>query len=259
MNSKFSDIKSISVFRLALAVGFAFLCFSSIGVAGPPYITDDPEPVEYRHWEFYLASLSTHDPDGWSGTAPHAEINYGAAPNLQLHVIAPFSFSAPKNGVFRYGYGDTELGAKYRFIQETGLRPQVGEFVLFEVPTGDSNRGLGSGHLQVFLPIWLQKSFGPWLMYGGGGYWMTTGVANQNWWYVGYLLQYQLRPALNVGVELFHTTPKDENSESETRFNFGAVYDFSELHHLMASAGRGIQGSNLFQSYLAYQLTIGAK
>ena len=26
--------------------------------AGPPYITDDPEPVEYQHWEFYVASLT---------------------------------------------------------------------------------------------------------------------------------------------------------------------------------------------------------
>jgi len=26
--------------------------------AGPPYITDDPEPVEYQHWEVYLASIS---------------------------------------------------------------------------------------------------------------------------------------------------------------------------------------------------------
>jgi hypothetical protein len=24
--------------------------------AGPPFLTDDPEPVEYRHWEVYVAS-----------------------------------------------------------------------------------------------------------------------------------------------------------------------------------------------------------
>ena len=23
-------------------------------LAGPPYITDDPEPVDYQHWEVYL-------------------------------------------------------------------------------------------------------------------------------------------------------------------------------------------------------------
>ena len=25
--------------------------------AGPPYITDDPEPVEYQRWEVYFASI----------------------------------------------------------------------------------------------------------------------------------------------------------------------------------------------------------
>ena len=54
-------------------------------LAGPPYVTDDPEPVEYHHWEVYLASQLAHEPGAWSGTAPHIEVNYGALPNLQLH------------------------------------------------------------------------------------------------------------------------------------------------------------------------------
>jgi hypothetical protein len=43
--------------------------------AGPPFTTDDPEPVEYRHWEIYVASQLEHDKGGWSGTSPHFEIN----------------------------------------------------------------------------------------------------------------------------------------------------------------------------------------
>jgi hypothetical protein len=23
-------------------------------LAGPPYVTDDPEPVDYKHWELYI-------------------------------------------------------------------------------------------------------------------------------------------------------------------------------------------------------------
>ena len=238
---------------------FGIFLFSAKVMAGPPYVTDDPEPVELRHWEVYGASQLLHDPDGWTGTAPHIEINYGTAPNLQLHLITPASFSAPVMGPAHYGYGDTELGAKYRFVQETNTRPQIGEFLLLELPTGDADRGLGAGHLQVFLPIWLQKTIGPWLMYGGGGYWLTTGTSNQNWWYFGYMLQYRFRPNLAIGTELFHTTSKDQNSSAETRFNVGLVYDFSEPHHLLLSAGRGIEGPNFFQSYVAYQLTIGPK
>ena len=233
------------------------LLYSSGAIAGPPYVTDDPEPVEFQHWEFYGASELAHDSIGWTGTAPHIEVNYGAAPDLQLHVIAPLSFSAPRGGPFQYGYGDTELGVKYRFVRETASRPQIGEFILLEVPSGDTNRGLGAGHLQVFLPIWIQKRLGRWLMYGGGGYWLMTGTQSQHWWNFGYVLQYQIRKNLALGAEMFHITPKDLNTSAETRFNIGMVYDFSELQHLLLSAGKGIEGPNLFQSYVAYQLTIG--
>src|SRR5512140_847922 len=70
--------------------------------AGPPYVTDDPEPVEYRHWEIYLASLLARDAGAWSGTAPHVEVNYGAAPNLQLHTILPMSFVRSTEGAMSY-------------------------------------------------------------------------------------------------------------------------------------------------------------
>jgi hypothetical protein len=34
--------------------------------AGPPFVTDDPEPVAYQHWELYLASQHIETADGWS-------------------------------------------------------------------------------------------------------------------------------------------------------------------------------------------------
>lgn len=226
--------------------------------AGPPYVTDDPEPVELKHWEFYAASQTAHDDSGWTGTAPHVEVNYGAAPNLQLHVIAPFAFSKPTGSPFQEGYGDTEVGAKYRFVEESDSRPQIGEFAMIELPTGDNSRGLGEGHLQVFLPIWIQKKLGQWLTYGGGGYWFEPST-KVNWWFTGFMLQRQMRDDLAIGIEFYHTTAKRADAPRETRINVGAVYDISDLHHVLLSSGRGLEGPNLFQSYLAYQLTIGPK
>jgi hypothetical protein len=225
--------------------------------AGPPFITDDPEPVEFRHWEIYLASQLTHDSGGWSGTSPHLELNYGAIPNLQLHLIAPVAFNAPSQGSRHFGYGDTELGIKYRFLQETARLPQVGVFPLVELPTGDLARGLGSGHTQVFLPLWLQKSFGPWTSYGGGGYWINPGVENRNWWFLGWLIQCQLSSRLTLGAEIFHETEKEEGGKSDTRFNVGTLFDFSPTYHLLLSAGRTIQGPSGFQAYIAFQITTG--
>jgi len=236
----------------------ALLLFVPAAVlAGPPYVTDDPEPVKYQHWEVYLASQLSHDRDSWSGTAPHVEVNYGALPNLQLHLIAPLAFVRPTHGGAQYGYADTELGGKWRFIEEGSWQPQVGTFPLLELPTGNRERNLGSGYVQAFLPLWLQKSLGPWTSYGGGGYWVNPGKGNRNWWFTGWQVQYQLLPTVTPGVEIFHSTAREESGAAATRFNVGVVLDFSDLHHLLFSVGRGLQGPNTTQVYLAYQLTYG--
>ena len=56
------------------------LSISVTAFAGPPFQTDDPEPVEYRHWEAYVASQGSFYQDATSLTAPHIEINYGIIP-----------------------------------------------------------------------------------------------------------------------------------------------------------------------------------
>jgi hypothetical protein len=243
----------------AAALVLATLFGSSPASAGPPYVTDDPEPVELHHWELYLASQSFHDRDGWTGTAPHIEVNYGAIPDLQLHVIAPLAYAVPAQGKASFGYGDTELGIKFRFVQEQKWVPMIGTFPLLEVPSGAGNRGLGNGSAQVFLPVWLQKSFGPWTTYGGVGVWIDAGDRDRHWWYFGWQVQRQICDGFTLGAEVFHTTPEEHGGEGDTRFNVGGVIDFTEVHHLLLSAGRSFQGSNLFQGYLAYQLTFGPK
>jgi outer membrane putative beta-barrel porin/alpha-amylase len=243
--------------RLTATVIFCIVAAAQLASAGPPFNTDDPEPVEYQHWEVYLASRSLHDKGGWSGTLPELEVNYGVIPNLQLHLIAPVSYVAPAHDGTRFGYGDTELGAKYRFFEETEFLPQVGAFPLVELPSGDRKRGLGTGHVEAFFPIWLQKSFEPWTTYGGGGYWVNPGKGNRNWWFIGWELQREVFPGLILGAEVFHETPSEKDGESDTRLNFGAIYDFSDSYHLLLSAGHTVQGPSGFQSYIAFQITFG--
>jgi hypothetical protein len=127
---------------------------------------------------------------------------------------------------------------------------------MFEVPTGDAARGLGTGHLHVLIPLWLQKSFGPWTSYGGGGLWVNPGVGNRNYGYFGWQVQRRLSGLATLGTEVFYTTPDRVGGGANLRFNLGLVLDFNEHHHLLLSAGRGIVGDTIFQGYLAYQLTL---
>ncbi len=231
------------------------LCVASVH-AGPPFVTDDPEPVDYQHWEFYVATMDSKYHGDWSGTAPHIEINYGAITNLQLHMIAPMAYDDPPGGPSRYGVGDLELGAKYRFVEETGHLPQIGVFPLLECPTGSARDNLGNGSWQAFLPVWLQKSWGKWTAYGGGGYGVSTFSGHNNWGFAGMVLQKQVLPNVLLGGEVFYQSELETDFPwVGTMFNLGAVIDFTDHQHLLLSAGRSLGGPIGFQCYAAYQLT----
>jgi hypothetical protein len=224
---------------------------------GPPFITDDPEPVDYRHGEFYISSMYTNNRDGKEGTLPHFEFNYGAVPDVQLHILIPLAFVHPNGGPTMYGLGDTELGVKYRFIHENETTPQVGSFPLVHLPTGDSARGLGVGHVQLFFPVWAQKSLGPWTTYGGGGYWINPGGGNKNFWQLGWLWQRDITKAITLGAEIFYFGKNMDNGRDQTGYNIGCIFNISEEHHILLSAGSDIAGDNRFSDYLGYQWTFG--
>ena len=152
----------------------------------------------------------------------------------------------------RYGLGDIELGVKYRFIDESERRPQVGTFPLLLLPTGSGSRGLGSGEVQALLPIWLQKSFGPWTTYRGGG---IRLAASERDGVAGWLLQRELARGLTLGAEAFLTVPLSQGT-GEIRINLGLVVDFTGVQHLLLSAGPAFGTQTGGQGYAAYQLTI---
>src|SRR4030042_6547615 len=73
-----NQLRSIlSIIFLSAVFWSIFVVVPKITLAGPPFVTDDPETVEYQHWEAYLAAQYKNDRDEVSSTLPHLEINYG--------------------------------------------------------------------------------------------------------------------------------------------------------------------------------------
>lgn len=160
------------------------------------------------------------------------------------------------------GLGDSEISFKYRFIQEDteGLQPQVSVFPSVELPTGNRKRGLGAGHTSLYLPLWMQKSFGPWTTYGGGGYRFNrdSGLGDKDHWFVGWLVQRKITEQLTLGGEIFHQTADTIDGEDSSGFNVGGSYDFDAHNHLLFSAGRGLRNAaenNFFSWYLGWEIT----
>ncbi|HYW95117.1 MAG TPA: transporter [Bacteroidales bacterium] len=224
-------------------------------IAGPPFLTDDPVPVPFQHWEYYISSIDTYRPEEWTGTLPHFEVNYGLIRNLQVHLLLPLNYTYTPHRSANFGYADTEIGAKYRIIRETGNRPQVGIFPIFEIPTV-KNDEFSHGKVKAFVPVWAQKSWHKLTTYGGAGYQVNPGKGNKNSTFLGWELQYDFTPVITVGGELYYQTADTAGGKSATAFNLGGYFNFSDQFHIIYSFGRNITHERFFTSYFGLLWTI---
>ena len=244
-----------------LLLSVALMCLSVPYVlAGPPFFTDDPEPVEFRHYEFYTFSTVDRASGVYGVAGPAFEFNMGAAPNLQLHVVAPMQLSAPNDGPKTFGVGDIEIGAKYRFVQEKGSRPQVGTFPMVEVPSGNADRGPGNGRVWFRLPIWVQKDLGHgWQSYGGGGYAVNPAPGMRNHPFFGWQVQKEVNKKLTLGGEWFNPGRQSFNTSNTHILNLGGLYNFNKNFSLLFTVGHSVQGESHTVVYLGLYWTWGKK
>lgn len=234
--------------------------------AGPPFQTDDPEPIDYRNFEFYTFGTADRTTFETDTTGPAAEFNWGALPNVHLHIIVPLAAIIPTDNTEpkEVGLGDIETGVKFRFIQESKRRPMVGTFVMFELPTGDASKTLGVGKTWYKVPLWAQKSWGHWTTYGGGGetlYKNSPGYANYP--FAGGLLQRDIGKKWTLGGELFYHgaegsgTPLNKNA---TMLDFGGYYKFRDPgFQLLFAYGHTIAGQSETYAYVGLYWTWGHK
>ena len=230
------------------------LSISTKAYAGPPFFTDDPQPVDFRHWEFYVSSAMQFANSAVDATLPHLEANYGLVTDVQIHVILPLQYTK-RESASQYAYSSTEVGVKYRFIgDENSL--QIGTFPIGELPTGKKQNLAGENNLKLFLPLWIQKSVGKFTTYGGGGYWHNPGDGNRDWWFTGWQAQYDLSEKLSLGGELFYHTSDTNDGTSATGFTIGGYFNADEHNHILFSIGHSISGESSVTGYFGYQLTI---
>jgi hypothetical protein len=231
------------------------LLFNNLSFAGPPFLTDDPQSVDYKHWEYYISSINTFQANLWTGTFPHVEVNYGIYPNVQVHLLTPLNYNYVPHQDTKFGYAYTEVGVKYRFVQESENTPQIGAFPIIEIPTFKNNE-FSNGKTQIYLPVWFQKSWGKLTTYGGAGYWINPGTNNKNWIFSGWEVQYDISPIITLGGELYFHSADAIDSKSVTAFNIGGSVNASTKTHIIFSLGHSFTNDNFISSYVGLLWTI---
>jgi hypothetical protein len=229
--------------------GFALALLMRPALAGPPYISDDPEPTDYKHFEIYAFTLGTTTRDGTAGQIG-IDFNYGAAPDLQLSATVPAGFELPAGGAAGVGLSNVQLAAKYRFLHQDGFGLDVSVFPRVFLPAPSS--GVADSHASLLLPVWVQKDWsGGWSAFGGGGCTVSERRA-VDFCQTGGVVTYQLLPKLQIGAELFHQTADSSGTPATSSVGLGWRYDVSDNYHLPGYAGHGLENANQTDQYSWY-------
>jgi hypothetical protein len=223
--------------RAGLAFVMAFFLAQS-AFAGPPYVSDDPEPTDYGHFEIYTFNTGTTTRSGTNGETG-IDLSYGAAPDLQLTATLPFGFDIASSGATQFGLSNVELAAKYRFLHQASFGWDVAVFPRVFLPSGSG--AVGDRSASLLLPLWVQRDLGNgWTTFGGGGCQIFAAASPQDSCMAGWAVTRQATSNLQIGTELFHQTAS-EAVPATTSLGIGAIYDVNKNFHLLGYLRTGLQ------------------
>ena len=225
----------------------AGLCAAAPARAGPPYITDDPGTTDPGHWEIYNFALGVETPGATTGEAGF-DINYGAAKDIQLTLVLPAAFVA--TSTFDFGGGDIEAAAKFKLLHQDGFGLDVAVFPRAFIPT--SGGQYGTARTNLLLPVWTEKDFGKWQLFGGGGYQINPGPGQRSFWTGGIVVARDVTSRLNLGAELYAQSAEATDARPFTGINLGAAWRLTPRWSLLAAGGPGIANARTQDQYDFY-------
>jgi Putative MetA-pathway of phenol degradation len=221
------------------------LALASPALAGPPYETDDPQPTEQGHWEIY--AFGTREGAGSDfGGAYGLDLNYGPVDNVQLTATLPIAYANGAGSVV----GDVELGVKYRFVHDEASGIEVAIFPRVILPT--AGKGFGTGRTSLLLPVWAQKSFGKWAVFGGGGYTINPGAGKRGFALASLAVTRELSDRLSLGIEASRTGPDADDARASSSVGLGASFRLNDNLALLASGGPIFEDGTPPVRYRAY-------
>ncbi len=223
------------------------LAFAAATVnAQQPFITDDVDTTPKRHFHFSFSNefdllQRVSYPSTKQNTADF-ELDYGLLDGVEIGIEAPLLtiFNAAGTVPGRpSGIGDTNFSVKYNFLKERehSRRPALAIAANFEIPTGDVERGLGSGLSDFYMNGILQKSvtnrttlrLNGGILFSGNettgavGFLKTRGTVFTG----GGSLVKEFCPKLQLGIELVGATSKNfDLGQALLQTTFGGNYQF---------------------------------
>jgi hypothetical protein len=186
--------------------------------------------------------------NAFDGTAG-AELNYGAAPGLQLTLGLPLAYTHHAHA-WQWAGGDLELSAKYRFYHDEDAGLSIAAFPGVTVPT--AGKHLGADHVTALLPLWFQKDAGRWSVFGGGGYAFNPGSTQRSYWTGGIAVSRQVTDTFLLGIEADRQGAEEVGGNASTSMGLGLIVNLPGSLRLLASGGPSIEDHSKTTGFHAF-------
>jgi hypothetical protein len=243
---------------LAVVLFMAYPCW-----AAHPLITDDTGTQGKGKFQLELTGQYDSDKDDSegvsvkaSGTEVAATLSYGIVDNIDLVLSLPYLWGKEKEeDVTVYdddGIGDATLEVKWRLFEKDGfslaLKPGI------SIPTGDDDKGLGTGKVGGHLFLIASQELGAWAFHGNLGYIRNENDADElkDIWHASLAATYEvikdLKLVTNVGIE---RNPDDEADDDPAFVIGGVIYSINENFDVDLGVKCGLTDSEADTSALA--------
>lgn len=204
---------------------------------GPPFITNDPGTPGPFNWEINIGYIPTVYSDLSVSHVPDLDINFGVGERLQLTYENAWARVAPNQGPVKYGLGQSNFGAKWRFYDAGEQGWQISTFpqVFLNNPNNSVNRGITPAGETLLLPLEFARKAGPVDIDFEIGYNVVHN--GPSGWLTGVVIGHTFKSKLELDAEFYNQSTYNPYS-SAPAIDVGGRYRIHKPIVLLMMAGR---------------------
>lgn len=252
MTKAFSACKfTLSMIMLTPAAAWAAL----------PLISDDAGTMGRGNFQLEINAQYDHD-KAQGVTTKGGEVDpifsYGVTDTIDIVVITPYLWVKEKSddaliNSSENGFSDSTLDVKIRFFEKTGLSFAIKPGL--DIPTGDEDKGLGTGKLGYHLYLLGTKETGPWTFIANLGYMRNetdSASEEKNLWQASIASIYVIDNHWKVAADLIAEKNTDKVADNDPVSALGGIiYTLTKDIDLDLGAKAGLTSSATDWSLLA--------
>lgn len=216
--------------RIAPAVALA------VSLAVSPTLamdTDDPGTVAPKSVEIEISGEYAKSAEGGE-TALSLTATTGILSSLDFGLTIPYTITDPDVGGGESGIGDLEAGLKFRFLEGAGARPALAVTAGATIPTGNEEKGFGSGTVDLSAALVAGFAFEPVSIYLNVGYGRlnnadTDAGDRADIFSASAVVEWAVTEPLALNAEFLYESPGADGDNVLLAATAGAAYAFSTM------------------------------